>query len=93
MLVEEVLKYANHPRVGIVERVLLNCTLENIPAYGWGRIDDGAKTATILEFNSHDTQGLPVDISKRNPLMHQLNPISDAELIGNYSNSHWVLGW
>ena len=83
-------KGKNYPHA---ECVLLNCTLENIPAYGWGRIDDGAKTATILEFNSHDTQGLPVDISKRNPLMRQLNPISDAELIGNYSNSHWVLGW
>ena len=83
-------KGKNYPHA---ECVLLYCTLENIPAYGWGRIDDGAKTATILEFNSHDTQGLPVDISKRNPLMRQLNPISDAELIGNYSNSHWVLGW
>ena len=83
-------KGKNYPHA---ECVLLNCTLENIPAYGWGRIDDGAKTATILEFNSHDTNGMPVDTSKRNPLMRQLNPISDAELIGNYSNSQWVLGW
>ena len=58
-----------------------------------GRIDEGAKTATILEFNSHDAEGLPVDTSKRNPQMRQLDPIRDAELIGNYSNSHWVLGW
>ena len=83
-------KGKNYPHA---ECVLLNCTLENIPAYGWGRIDDDAKTATILEFNSHDTNGMPVDTSKRNPLMRQLNPISDAELIGNYSNSQWVLGW
>ena len=83
-------KGKNYPHA---ECVLLNCTLENIPAYGWGRIDDGAKTATLLEFNSHDNQGAPIDISRRNPLMRQLNPISDAELIGNYSNSHWVLGW
>ena len=80
----------NYPHA---ECVLLNCTLENIPTFGWGRIDDTAKTATILEFNSHDMEDNPIDTSKRNPLMRQLDPIHDAELIGNYSNSHWVLGW
>ena len=83
-------KGKNYPHA---ECVLLNCTLENIPAYGWGIIDDGAKTATILEFNSHDAEGKIVDVSKRNPLMHQLDPISDAELIGRYSDSRWFLGW
>ena len=83
-------KGKNYPHA---ECVLLNCTLENIPAFGWGRIDDSAKTATILEFNSHDANGEPVDISKRNPLMRLLDPIRDAELIGRYSDSHWVLGW
>ena len=75
------------------ECVLLNCTLENIPSYGWGKIDDGAKTANILEFNSHDADNRPIDTSKRNPLMRQLYPIRDAELIGRYSDSHWVLGF
>ena len=83
-------KGKNYPHA---ECVLLNCTLEDIPARGWGTIDDSAKTATILEFNSHDTDGQPVDTSGRNPLMRQLNPIRDAELIGKYSDSHWVLGW
>lgn len=83
-------KGKNYPHA---ECVLLNCTLENIPAYGWGQIDDGAKTATILEFNSHDTEGQPVDTSKRHPQMRQLDPIRDAVLIGRYSDSHWVLGW
>ena len=72
---------------------MLNCTLEDIPARGWGTIDDSAKTATILEFNSLDAKGQPVDTSGRNPLMRQLDPIRDAELIGRYSDSHWVLGW
>ena len=83
-------KGKNYPHA---ECVLLNCTLENIPAYGWGRIDGGAKTATILEFNSHNAEGHPIDISKRNPQMRQLDPIRDAQLIGKYSDSHWVLGW
>jgi hypothetical protein len=25
--------------------------------------------------------------------MRQLHPIHDAHLIGNYSDSHWVLDW
>ena len=83
-------KGKNYP---YAECVLLNCTLENIPAAGWGRIDETAKTATILEFNSHDIEGNPIDVSKRHPLMRQLDPIRDAELIGNYSNSRRVLGW
>ena len=80
----------NYPHA---ECVLLNCTLESIPAAGWGRIDESAKTATILEFNSHDIDGKPTDVSQRHPLMRQLDPVHDAELIGRYSDSKWVLNW
>jgi hypothetical protein len=80
----------NYPHA---ECVLLNCTLEDVPAYGWGRIDERAKTATILEFNSHDYDGRLSDTSQRNPLMRQLDPVRDAELIGRYSDSKWVLNW
>ena len=83
-------KGKNYPHA---ECVLLNCTLEGIPAYGWGQTDEGAKTATILEFNSHDVEGRPVDTTGRHPLMRQLDPIRDAAIIGSYSDSHWVLGW
>ncbi len=83
-------KGKNYPHA---ECVLLNCTLENIPAYGWGQIDDSAKTATILEFNSHDVNNQAIDITGRNPLMRQLDPIRDAEIIGKYSDSRWVLDW
>ena len=83
-------KGKNYP---YAECVLLNCTLENIPDAGWGTIDDGAKTATILEFNSHGVDGKMIDTSHRHPLMRQLDPIQDADLIGRYSNAKWVLGW
>ena len=81
-------KGKNYPHA---ECVLLNCTLENIPDYGWGRIDDSAATATILEFNSHDADGNPIDTSRRNPLMRQLHPVGDAALIAYYSDSRRVL--
>ena len=83
-------KGKNYPHA---ECVLLNCTLENIPAYGWGQIDDSAKTASILEFNSHDVNNQTIDIAGRNPIMRQLDPIRDAEIIGKYSDSRWVLDW
>ena len=73
--------------------MLLNCTLEDIPAHGWGQTDEDAKTATILEFNSHDANGKPVDTSRRHPLMHQLDAVKDASLIGRYSDANFVLGW
>ena len=75
------------------ECVLLNCTLEDIPANGWGQTDEEAKTATILEFNSHDANGKPVDTSRRHSLMRQLDAVKDATLIGRYSDANFVLGW
>ena len=83
-------KGKNYPHA---ECVLINCELEGIPASGWGKVDEGATTATLLEFNSHDPQGRPIDVSQRHPLLRQLDPFRDAELIGRYSDSHWVLGW
>jgi hypothetical protein len=50
-------------------------------------------TATMLEFNSHDAKGNPVDVSQRHPIVKQLNAIQDAEIIGKYSNARFVLGW
>ncbi len=83
-------KGKNYPHA---ECVLINCTLENIPLSGWGPVSDEAKTSTLLEFNSHDANGNPVDVSGRHPVIRQLSPVRDAELIGRYSDSHWVLGW
>ena len=83
-------KGKNYP---CAECVLLNCTLENIPSSGWGRVDESAYNAVLLEFNSHDAEGKPVDVSQRHPKMRQLHPIDDAEIIGRYSDSKWVLGW
>ena len=83
-------KGKNYP---YAECVLLNCTLENIPESGWGRVDEGATHAVLLEFNSHDSLGNPIDTSRRHPAMKQLHPIQDAETIARYSNSNWVLNW
>lgn len=80
----------NYPHA---EVVLLNCTLDGVPPMGFGPIDDSAKTATILEFNSQDAQGQPIDTSRRHPYVKQLHPVKDAELIGKYSDARYVLGW
>lgn len=83
-------KGKNYPHA---ECVLLNCELDSIPAEGWGEVAPEASTATLLEFNSHTPEGQAIDISKRHSLLRQLNPLRDAELIGRYHDSGWVLNW
>lgn len=83
-------KGKNYPHA---EVVLLNCTLNGVLPVGFDPIDKEAMTATMLEFNSHDAKGNPVDVSQRHPIVKQLNAIQDAEIIGKYSNARFVLGW
>jgi hypothetical protein len=56
-------------------------------------VADNASTATLLEFNSHDLNNRPVDVSQRNKVVRQLHPMVDAETIANYSDFRFVLEW
>lgn len=73
------------------EAVLLNCTLSGILPAGWGAADEGGKVR-FWEYNSRNTDGSPVDASKRVPLSRQLDTKSDAKLISDYSSPVFVLG-
>ena len=75
------------------ESVLINCVLDNVPAAGWSHSSPALKTAHLWEFNSMDPDGNPIDCSQRMPYARQLDAVKDAELIGNYSNANYVLGW
>ena len=81
-------KGKNYPHA---EVVMLNCILEGIPAIGFGPIDESARTATLLEFNSTDAQGQPIDTSQRHALVRQLHPLQDADIIARYSDWRYVL--
>ena len=83
-------KGKNYPHA---EAVLLNCTLDHIPAVGWGPVDDSARSAKLLEFNSLDTEGRPVDMTSRHPVARQLHPLRDAKTIADYYDSRFVLGY
>lgn len=83
-------KGSNYPDA---ECVLLNCTLEGVPSEGFGPVAESASTAVLLEFNSHDTDGKPTDVSKRNKYVRQLDAVKDARTIGKYSDASWVLNW
>jgi len=75
------------------EVVLLNTTLINIAPEGWGDADKGGNVH-FWEYNSHNADGSPVDISQRVPWSRQLDKIKDAKLIGDYSRPEFVLaGW
>jgi hypothetical protein len=64
-----------------------------VPDKGWSHADESLKTAHLWEFNSVDTDGNPIDTSKRNPYSRQLDPVKDATLIGKYADANFVLGW
>jgi pectin methylesterase-like acyl-CoA thioesterase len=76
------------------EVVLIDCVLsEAVSPVAW-RIERATEAPGIhfWEFNSHDADGKPVDMSKRLPFSKQLKQPEDAETIRNYTDPKWVLG-
>ena len=75
------------------EVVLLNSTLINIAPEGWSDADKGG-TVHFWEYNSRNSDGSLVDVSKRVPWSHQLDKVKDAKRIADYSRPSFVLaGW
>jgi hypothetical protein len=75
------------------EVVLLNSTMDNITAEGWGDADKGGDVH-FWEYNSHNPDGSPVDLSHRVSWSRQLDAVADAKRIADYSRPQFVLaGW
>jgi pectin methylesterase-like acyl-CoA thioesterase len=86
------------------EVVLLDCTLTDAvgaPAWLLQLPRPGTTGSTtspdisqlhFWEFNSHTSDGKPVDASQRLPVSRQLTPPADAALIHDYSDPPTVLG-
>lgn len=76
------------------EAVLINCALEGISPVGWGAMGGDTTNMHYWEYNSTNlSDGKPVDVSQRKPESRQLLLPKDAEIIANYSNPAYVLGW
>jgi pectin methylesterase-like acyl-CoA thioesterase len=76
------------------EAVLLNCALEGISLVGWGAMGSDTANMHYWEYNSVNvSDGKAVDVSQRKPESRQLKTPQDAEIIANYSNPSYVLGW
>jgi pectin methylesterase-like acyl-CoA thioesterase len=76
------------------EAVLINCILGGISPIGWGAMSGDTTNMHYWEFNSTNaSDGKPVDVSQRKPESRQLTMPKDAEIIANYSNPSYVLGW
>ena len=73
------------------EVVLLDPTLVNIAPEGWLDADKGGNVR-FWEYNSRNTDGSPVDTSKRAPWSRQLDKVKDAKLIEDYSRPEFVFG-
>jgi len=76
------------------EAVLINAKLEGISPVGWGAMGGDTANMHYWEYNSTNlSDGTPVDVSRRKPESRQLTKERDADLIANYSNPAYVLGW
>ena len=76
------------------EAVLINCILGGISPVGWGAMGGDTTHMHYWEYNSTNaSDGKPVDVSQRKPESRQLTLPKDAEIIANYSNPSYVLGW
>lgn len=76
------------------EVVLIDCVMTTaVGDVGW-QLDSKGDPANLhfWEFNSHDADGNPVDVSKRLAVSKQLKQPDDAATIANFSNPTWVLG-
>jgi len=76
------------------EAVLINSKLEGISPAGWGAMGGDTANMHYWEYNSTNLgDGKPVDVSQRKAESRQLTKERDAEIIANYSNPAYVLGW
>lgn len=84
---------ANFP---YAEMVLINAKTKNVPPEGWGPVEDppefDSSNVHFWEFNTTDTDGKPIDVSSRHPIVKQLTLPKDADTIANYRKPEFVLG-
>lgn len=74
------------------EAVLINCRLEGVAPEGWGPVEGDTSHLRLLEFNSRDAEGKPVDVTQRNAASRQLTMARDAQEIREYEDPSFVLG-
>jgi len=75
------------------EVVLLHSTLANVAPEGWSDADRGGNVR-FWEYDSRNTDGSPVDVSRRVAWSRQLDGTRDARIIADYSRPEFVLaGW
>lgn len=82
-------KHTSYPDA---EQVLIDCKARNVIPSGWSAIC--AETCTFLEFNTRDMDTdelLPVD--GRHPYSRQLDAVKDKELIEQYRDRQFVVGF
>lgn len=86
------------PNFPYAEMVLINSRVSGVPVEGWGPIEEApgfdSSNVRLMEFNTMDMQGRPVDVAQRHPVSKQLTRPRDAKTIADYSTPEFVLnGW
>jgi pectinesterase len=84
---------ANFP---YAELVLIDTRTDGVPPEGWGAVEEQPAfdwtNLRLMEFNTMDLKGQPIDLTKRHPAMRRLEPGKDADLIASYRRPDFVLG-
>jgi hypothetical protein len=86
---------ANFP---YAELVLIDTRTDGVPPEGWGAVEEQPAfdwtNLRLMEFNTMDLKGLPIDLTQRHPAMRRLEAGKDADLIAQYRRPDFVLaGW
>lgn len=78
------------------EMVLIGARTFGVPPEGWGPVEEPPafdwSNLRLMEFDTRDLQGRPVDLSQRHPVVKVLNRDKDAALIADYRRPEFVLG-
>lgn len=87
--------YGNFPHA---EMVLIDSRTDGLPPEGWGPVEDRAtfdwSNLRLMEFNTRDLAGRPIDLTRRHPAVRILTLPKDAGLIEQYRQPAFVLdGW
>lgn len=85
--------HANFP---YAEMVLINCKTSGVPPIGWGPVEAQPEFdwshLHLWEYNTTDTNGHLVDLSRRHAAAKVLKLPQDAAVVRHYSDPQWVFG-
>jgi len=84
------------PNFPHAEMVLIDSRTKGVIPERFGPVEDRETfdwtNVRLMEANTTDLEGHPIDMSQRHPIVKVLDPVKDAETIASYRKPEFVLG-